>query len=138
MRTIIPRALLAASLAAALLPAALPRPAAAQIVETREGDANPMVAVFKSTLYGGAAGALLGLAVAVADDDENSEPIRWGFVAGTFFGFAYGIYHVSTRPEPRALLEHGPQGWAMAAPAVAPEIAAGGGGARVRLLAVRF
>jgi hypothetical protein len=131
---IIRRALLAASLAAALLSAALPGPAAAQVIETREGDSNPMVAVFKSTIYGAGAGTLLGLAVAVADDDDDSEPIRWGFVAGTFFGFAYGIYHVSTRPEPRALLEHDARGWAMAPPAVAPD----GRGARVRLFALRF
>jgi hypothetical protein len=129
MRTVTRCALLAA-----LLIPALARPASAQVIETREGDSNPMVAVFKSTLYGGGAGTLLGLAIAVADDGDSSEPVRWGFVVGTFFGFAYGIYHVSTRPEPHALLEHGAQGWAMAA----PDIAADGRGARVRLLSFRL
>jgi hypothetical protein len=80
--------------------------ASAQIVETRQGDANPMVSVFKSTLYGAGAGTLLGLAVELIDDDSDGEATKWGFVSGTFFGFIYGFYHVATRPEPgSALLE---------------------------------
>jgi len=122
------------ALLAALLSVPLARPAAAQVIETRQGDSNPMVSVFKSTIYGGGAGTLLGLAIAVADDGDNAEPVRWGFVVGTFFGFGYGIYHVSTRPEPQALLEHGAHGWAMAPPDLAPD----GKGARVRLFAFRF
>jgi hypothetical protein len=129
MRTLIRCALLAAL----LLPAGA-RPASAQIIETRQGDSNPMVSVFKSTIYGAGAGTLLGLAVAVADEDDDSDPVRWGFVAGTFFGFAYGIYHVSTRPEPHALLERGAEGWALAPPDVAPDAK----GVRVRLLALRL
>jgi len=120
---------------AALLLAALAQPATAQVIETRQGDSNPMVSVFKSTLYGAGAGTLLGLAIAVADEStDNSDAVRWGFVAGTFFGFAYGIYHVSTRPEPHALLEHGEHGWALTPPDIAPD----GSGARVRLLALRL
>lgn len=130
---------LAAPALAALLAAPFAGPASAQIVETRSDDANPMVSVFKSTLYGGGAGTLLGLAIAVADNDDdgnNGDAIRWGFVAGTFFGFAYGIYHVSTRPQPRALLQGGPgRAWALAPPdiRISPRR-----GASVSLLAYRF
>lgn len=110
------RAVVTASLV--LLAGALAaRPSAAQIVETRDSSANPMVEVFKSTIYGGLAGLMLGSAIALAaDNDNNGDTIRWSFVGGTFFGFGYGIYHVSRRPQPRAALEHGPDGWALALP----------------------
>jgi hypothetical protein len=88
----------------------------AQVVETRGGDANPMVSVFKSTIYGAGAGFLLGLAIEVADDDGGGDAVRWGFVTGTFFGFAYGLYHVSTRPGPTAMLDRGPGPWALRVP----------------------
>jgi molecular chaperone DnaJ len=93
--------------------------ASAQIIETRQGDANPMVSVFKSTLYGAGAGTLLGLAVELVDEDSNGEAAKGGFVAGTFFGFAYGLYHVATRPEPgSALLEGRDGGLALAMPRI--------------------
>ena len=93
--------------------------APAQIVETREGEANPMVSVFKSTLYGGAAGGVLGLAVGLAQDDGDlGDPVKWGFVGGTFFGFGYGLYHVSTRPEPRGMLDRRGGTWALRPPSV--------------------
>jgi hypothetical protein len=96
--------------------------AGAQVVETRQGDANPMVSVFKSTIYGGLAGLIVGLAIEVAEDDDDSDAIRWGFVGGTFVGLGYGIYHVSSRPEPgRALLERGDDGWEWGLPE--PELA---------------
>ncbi|MGQ0721959.1 MAG: hypothetical protein ACT4PE_10355 [Candidatus Eiseniibacteriota bacterium] len=123
----------AAVLAAVLLCAA---EAPAQIVEHREGDANPMAAVFKSTMYGGGAGALLGLAVSLVDEGDDGEPVKWGFVAGTFFGFGYGLYHVSTRPSPRAFLERGPGEWVLAFPGVEPD--PHHPGARVRLATFRF
>ena len=89
----------------------------AQVVETRQGEANPMVSVFKSTLYGAAAGTLLGLAVELVDGDSDFEATKWGFVGGTFFGFAYGFYHVATRSEPgSALLEMHEGGLVLAIP----------------------
>lgn len=111
------RAVVTASLV--LLAGALTaRPAAAQIIETRDSSANPMVEVFKSTIYGGLAGLMLGGALAWAlESDDNADTVRWSFVGGTFLGFGYGIYHVSKRPQPRAALEHGPDGWALALPA---------------------
>ncbi len=112
----------------------------AQIIESRQGDANPMVSVFKSTIYGGLAGLVLGLAVELVDDDEDADAVKWGFVGGTFLGFGYGIYHVTSRPAPgSALLERGPDGWEWGLPepqlvvresspalaALAPNLAAG-------------
>jgi hypothetical protein len=132
MLTFLPR-VSAPVLAAALLCAA---EAPAQIVEHREGDANPMAAVFKSTIYGGGAGAMLGLAVALVDEDDGGEPVKWGFVAGTFFGFGYGLYHVSTRPGPSALLERRPGRWALAVPGAEPDPQRPG--ARVHLATFRF
>jgi hypothetical protein len=100
----------------ALLLVALVAPAGAQIVETRQGDANPMVSVFKSTIYGGLAGLVLGGAIELIDEDDDSDALRWGFVSGVFVGFGYGIYHIATRAEPHALLEGGSEGWALALP----------------------
>lgn len=74
--------------------------ASAQVIERREGDANPMVAIFKSTVYGAAAGLVVGLAVELVVNDADGEALKWGFVGGTAFGLVYGIYHVSTRPKP--------------------------------------
>lgn len=96
-------------------------PASAQITEQRESAANPVVEVFKSTLYGGAAGLIVGLAIDVARD-EDAEGTRWGFVAGTFFGLGYGIYHVSNRPEIQTSLlqaQDGELAWRVPTPSVA-------------------
>ncbi len=92
--------------------------AGAQIIETRQGDANPMVSVFKSTLYGGLAGLVLGLAIELADDDDDGgDAVRLGFVGGTFLGFGYGIYHVTSRSRPgSALLEGNAEGWEWSVP----------------------
>ena len=84
----------------------VPVEAAAQVQVVRRGEENPVKSVFKSTLYGGGAGLLLGLATSLLVDDEDAkeETVKWFFVGGTFFGFGYGIYHVTHRPEPRAAL----------------------------------
>ncbi len=110
---------LAGLLSVLLLAFALTTPAAAQVIETREGSANPMVEVFKSTTYGALAGLLLGSAAALASDDNDNdeEYVRWGFVGGTFFGFGYGIYHVASRPRPgRAMLQGDGSGWNVGVP----------------------
>jgi hypothetical protein len=84
-------------------------PTAAAVNVERSGSENPMVEVARSTIYGGLTGLVLGGAIAWARDGDNGYNIvRWGFVAGSFFGFGYGLYHVSSRPSARALLEiHG-------------------------------
>jgi hypothetical protein len=144
--------------AAAVLLAAValtPRPGAAQVVETRQGDANPMIAVFKSTLYGAGAGLLLGAAIEVADDDDSGEAVKWGFVAGTFFGFGYGLYHVSTRAQPGGFLDRSDGAWSVLPPGLEVVTSSRAGAARaaprdtgarpstwvearVRLVSVRF
>jgi hypothetical protein len=113
--------LVAVALLVLVAGACLAPPASAQIIETRQGDANPMVSVFKSTIYGGLAGLVVGLAIAVAsDDNDDGDAIRWGFVGGTFLGLGYGIYDVATRPSPgRALLEGGAGGWSVGVPTLA-------------------
>jgi hypothetical protein len=81
-------------------------PASAAVNVERSGSENPVVEVARSTAYGGLAGLLLGGAIALANDGKNGgDIVRWGFVAGTFFGFGYGLYHVTSRPRARALLE---------------------------------
>ena len=99
----------------ALLLFALAEPADAQVTEIRQGDENPVVSIFKSTIYGGLAGLVLGGAIELIDDDEkDTDELKWGFVAGAFFGFGFGVYHVLNRPEPYgAFLEGGEQGWAL-------------------------
>jgi hypothetical protein len=60
---------------------------------------NSIVTVLKDAAYGGLGGLLLGGVLAlVVDKDSRDDSIRWGVVAGTFAGFAYGIYEV-TRPD---------------------------------------
>jgi len=108
----------------------------AQVVETRRSEGNPMIDVFKSTLYGGAAGLVLGLAVElVDDDDDNSDAPKWGFVTGTFFGFGYGLYYVTTRSRPEGLLRRDAGGWSIGVPSVEP---AATPGVRIHLSTVRF
>jgi O-antigen/teichoic acid export membrane protein len=72
----------------------------------RSSSENPMLEVAKSTVYGGLAGLVLGSAVALVNNGNNDgDIIKWGFVGGTFLGFGYGLYYVSSRPKPSALLE---------------------------------
>jgi len=133
-----PRTVVAALLALLLAGAAAAPPARAQVYETRESSANPMVEVFKSTIYGGLAGLLLGSALALAlNDDNNEDTVKWAFVGGTFFGFGYGVYHVTTRPQPHALLEGTHDGWAFARPDVTLEMATARPGVATALRAER-
>lgn len=78
--------------------------AQAQVAVVRGGQENPMISIAKSTLYGAATGVLLGLALTLVVDEDTGDILKWSFVGGTFGGFLYGIYHVSTRPEPSASL----------------------------------
>jgi hypothetical protein len=69
---------------------------------------NPIPGIALSTLCGAAAGLLLGGAVALVageEDEDDDEILKWSFVAGTFIGFGYGIYHATKNPKTNALLE---------------------------------
>ena len=127
---------LRAVMVALLLWAAAPRSAAARVNVERTGSENPMVEVARSTMYGGLTGLLLSGALALAVDNNNdADYLKWGFVAGTFFGFGYGLYHVGSRPSPEALLEI--QGGSGALHT--PEIAIGPDGSlRASLVTARF
>ncbi len=78
--------------------------AEAQVAIVRGAHENPVVSIAKSTLYGGATGVLLGLALTLVVDEDKGDILKWSFVGGTFGGFLYGIYHVSTRPQPTAAI----------------------------------
>ena len=54
--------------------------------------ADPLLTVLKNTLLGGVTGLVLGGAVSlVTEKDHRSDVVRWGFVIGTFGGFAMGV-----------------------------------------------
>jgi len=112
---------------------ALAATAFADVNVERRGSENPMQEIAKSTIYGALCGVMLGGAVALIHDGDDEDTLRWGLVAGTFFGFAYGFYHVSTRPS--ALLEIEDGRIRLRPPDLA---AAPGKGARLTLLATRF
>ena len=79
--------------------------ASAAVDVERHGTENPVIEIAKSTTYGALAGMTVGLAIELAQDDSDSDAIRWGTVIGTFAGLAGGIYFVATRPSGGALLE---------------------------------
>ncbi len=78
--------------------------AEAQVRIIRGSHENPVISIAKSTLYGGATGILLGLALTLVIDEPSEDVLKWSFVGGTFGGFFYGIYHVANRPKPSASL----------------------------------
>ena len=112
------------------------RPAAAAVNVERGSAENPMVEISRSILYGALAGLMVGGALALASEDESGEPVRWGIVGGTFVGLGVGIYFVTHRPQPDALLEF-ERGTPSLDPLGAIEVAPDGG-ARLRAIAVRF
>ena len=73
-----------------------------QVTVVRGGEENPVITIGKSTLYGGATGLLLGLALSLVVDADTGDIVKWSFVGGTFGGFLLGIYHVAARPQPRS------------------------------------
>ncbi len=110
-------------------------PARGAVNVERRGDENPMAVIAKSTAWGMVTGVLVGAAIDLAANTDSDAPIRWGVAVGTFGGLGVGIWHVSHRVEPQALLEPGPGGLAtggLAAFELEP------GAARVRVVAVRF
>jgi hypothetical protein len=82
----------------------LPTPAPAQVTVVRHESENPVKSIATSTLYGALAGLTLGVAIGLVAEENEDDIIKWCFVGGTFFGFGYGIYHVSTRPQPSSFL----------------------------------
>ena len=127
-----------ARLLLAILLIQLMAPAAhAAVNVSRSGDENPMREVARSVVWGGLAGLTVGSAIAVATDgsDGDGNAIRWGFALGTFVGLGYGLWWVSRRPQPSALLEIGDG--RLVAHAVLPEPGPDGT-LRLRLARVSF
>lgn len=92
---------------------------------------NSFNEVAKTTVLGSAAGLVVGCAVAWLADD--AEPIKWGFIGGTFAGLIYGVSHAN--PSSASLMElrngHLATG-GLAALDAAP------GAVRVRAIGMRF
>ena len=129
--------LVSVSLCAALMLGVLPTPGSAAVNVERHGTENPVVEVFRSTVYGALAGAVVGGAIALAakDSDATDDIFRWSIVAGTAIGLGAGIYWVTKRPQPTAMLEL--NDGALTLHPVAPEIVPGEG-MSLRVFAVRF
>ena len=69
-----------------------------------EGQESPVATIGKSTFYGALTGLLVGGAAALVSGGSAGETMKWSFVAGTAVGFAYGVYDVNTRPEPKSAM----------------------------------
>ena len=79
-----------------LLLSGVPRPGGAAVNVSRTGSENPMVEVARSIIWGGVAGLVVGSAMALASNGDNSgDIIKWSFVGGTFLWLGFGIYHVT-------------------------------------------
>jgi hypothetical protein len=75
----------------------------AQVVEERESEGNPVVTVFRGTLYGAGTGLLLGGAYALIESDgaeETRDILRWGVAGGAIAGATVGLLYVLLRPQP--------------------------------------
>jgi|SRR6185436_16888495 len=120
----------------AALVAAAARPASAAVNVERHGTENPVIEIAKSTSYGALGGLIVGLAIDLARDDGEGDGARWGTVIGTFAGLAGGIYFVTTRPAPDAMLQI-QDGKLELHPLAAIE-ASPGEGMRVRLAGVKW
>ena len=103
---------------------------------SREGAENPVMEIARAVFWGATAGTIIGLAISLVQDGSSGEPVRWGFVLGTFGGLGAGIYFVSQRPQPASLLELRHDGLAPGAAADAIELTPGG--VRVHAIGVRF
>jgi hypothetical protein len=111
--------------------------AAGSVEISRNGAENPMVEIARSVMWGAVAGLVVGGAIALAAKDDSGESLRWGIVLGTGAGLAAGVYFVSHRPQPAALLEIRDSRLAAGAPVLAA-VEPVPGGARARLIGVRF
>ena len=111
--------------------------AAGSVEISRNGAENPMVEIARSVMWGAVAGFVVGGAIALAAKDDTGESLRWGIVVGTGAGLAAGVYFVSHRPQPAALLEL-QNGKLTPNPASLATVEPVEGGARARLIGVRF
>ena len=76
----------------------------AQVVETRESEGNPVVTVFRGTVYGAGTGLVLGGAWAlIASDskDETYDILRWGTASGAIVGATAGLIYALSRAQPQ-------------------------------------
>ena len=110
--------------------------AAGSVEISRESAENPMPEIARSVMWGAVAGLMVGGAVALATE-QSIEPLRWGIVLGTGAGLVTGIYFVSHRPQPAAVLEI-QHGRLSAGPTALGAIEPVAGGAHARLIGVRF
>lgn len=76
--------------------------ATAQVKVIRTGSENPMSTIAKSTFYGAMTGVFMGLALSLVVEEDFADIMKWSFVSGTFGGFAIGLYHVASRPQPQS------------------------------------
>lgn len=111
-----------AALVALLLAVTTVRPARAE---------NQFNEVAKTTVLGAAAGLVVGGAIAWLADD--SEPVKWGFVIGTFGGLAYGVAHANQSSASLIELRHGTIGTGGLA-----SLDRRNGSVQVRAIGVRF
>ncbi len=124
------------ALVAILLTPLATAPTRAAVNVERHGAENPMVEISRSILYGGLAGLAIGGAIAIADEDsDNTDPLKYGLVAGVFAGAAVGFYWVMSRPQPSAALELDSESLALRLPT---PVLTRDGGTRVSLVAYRF
>ena len=76
----------------------------AQVVETRESEGNPVVTVFRGSLYGAGTGLVLGGAYALIESDSRDETVdilKWGVAGGAIAGAAVGLLYVLFRENPQ-------------------------------------
>ena len=125
-------------LCAALVTGLLPGRASAGVNIERQSAENPMVEIFKSTIYGALTGAVVGGVIVLAaneSSDTNGDIMRWSIVAGTVLGLGAGIYFTAKRPQPSALLELKDGGLSLHPAALQLQP---GGGMSMRVVEVRF
>jgi hypothetical protein len=85
--------------------AGIAEPAVAEVNVERRSDENPVVEVARSVMWGAAAGAVVGGAIALADSSpDNTDPVKWGIVGGVGLGLVYGLWWSAKRPS-GAMLE---------------------------------
>ena len=111
--------------------------AAGSVEISRNSAENPMAEITRSVIWGAVAGLLVGGAIELAAEDASLQPLRWGIVVGTGVGLASGVYFVSHRPQPAAVLEI-QHGRLSTGPTALGAIEPVAGGAHARLIGVRF
>ncbi|MFI5372826.1 MAG: hypothetical protein ACHQ52_14830 [Candidatus Eisenbacteria bacterium] len=115
-------------------------PAFAEVNVERRSDENPMVEVARSVMWGAAAGAVVGGAIALADSSpDNSDPVKWGIVGGTALGLVYGLWWSARRPSGAMIEIHDGTLRAQAIPPVELIVTPGGTReARLKVIGVTF